>query len=178
MEFSSLVAATQNPQIHFERPAKEVYLGVVEIRSHQGRLVIGEGQGEVIEYAVKMKRLPLDCMMDQWLAKGAILPALVEKIATKIAYSHAKAALARRCPKLGDIQTIRPGFGTPEEALQPRTVGKVNNQDFRVAMENLKRSGDAGEEIGIYLLLGFPGQTAGEIEESISAGKEAGGKPI
>jgi aminoglycoside phosphotransferase family enzyme len=47
------------------RLAKEVYLDVVEIRYHQGHLIIGNGPGEVIEYAVKMKRLPQDCMMDQ-----------------------------------------------------------------------------------------------------------------
>jgi hypothetical protein len=82
--------------------------------------------------------------------------------------------------KFGNIQTIRPGFETSDEALQARTGGKVDNQDFRVAVENLKRAGYAGKEIGVYLLVGFPGQSAGEVEESISAAavKEAGAKPI
>ena len=138
MEFSSLVATLQNPQIYPEKPAeielvqthisaiffagehvykikkpvnlgfldftslekrkyycqqevdlnrrlaKEVYLGVVEVRSHQGQISIGEGPGKVVEYAVKMKRLPQDCMMDQWLAKGAVTSKIVERIAAKI----------------------------------------------------------------------------------------------
>jgi aminoglycoside phosphotransferase family enzyme/predicted kinase len=183
MEFSSLVAALQNPKIYPERPAnvelvqthvsaiffagehvykvkkpvnfgfldfttlekrkyycqqevdlnrrlaKEVYLGVVEIRSHQGLLVIGEGQGEVIEYAVKMKRLPLDCMMDQWLTREAITPAVAEKIAAKIAGFHAQAATSPEISKFGNIHTIR---GNLEENFSQtkKYVGRLLPQDL------------------------------------------------
>jgi aminoglycoside phosphotransferase family enzyme/predicted kinase len=89
------------------RLAKEVYLDVVEIRYHQGHLIIGDGPGEVIEYAVKMKRLPQHCMMDQWLARGAINPEVVEKIAAKLAHFHAQAATSPEISKFGNIQTIR-----------------------------------------------------------------------
>jgi hypothetical protein len=118
--------------------------------------------------------------LNRRLGKGAIIPAVVEKIASKIAHFHAQAAPSPEMSKFGNIQTIRPGFETSDEALQARTGGKVDNQDFRVAVENLKRAGYAGEEIGVYLLVGFPGQSAGEVEESISAAavKEAGAKPI
>ena len=44
------------------RLCPEVYLGVVDIRSHQGRISLGEGAGEIIEHAVLMKQLPQDCM--------------------------------------------------------------------------------------------------------------------
>lgn len=49
-----------------------------------------------------------------------------------------------------------------------------------MAVENLKRARYVQEEIGVYLLVGFPGHSAGEVEESISAVavKEAGAKPI
>jgi aminoglycoside phosphotransferase family enzyme/predicted kinase len=111
------------------RLAKEVYLGVVEIRSHQGRVIIGEGPGEVIEYAVKMKRLPQDCMMDQWLAKGAITPEVVERIAAKIARFHSQAATSPEISKFGNIQTIR---GNLEENFSQteKYVGRVLTPDL------------------------------------------------
>ena len=40
------------------RLSPEVYLGVVDIRLQEGRIVLGEGPGEIIEYAVLMKKLP------------------------------------------------------------------------------------------------------------------------
>ncbi|MCX5918889.1 MAG: AAA family ATPase [Deltaproteobacteria bacterium] len=111
------------------RLAQEVYLGVVEIRSHQGRVIIGEGPGEVIEYAVKMKRLPQDCMMDQWLAKGAITPEVVERIAAKIARFHTRAATSPEISKFGNIQTIR---GNLEENFSQteKYVGRVLTPDL------------------------------------------------
>jgi len=99
---------------------------------------------------------------------------------------HAPNALHARAinREVGDFlyragfQTIRLGFETSDEALQARTGGKVNNQEFRLAVENLKRAGYPGEEIGVYLLAGLPGQTAGEIEESIATVRETGARPI
>jgi hypothetical protein len=89
------------------RLAKEVYLGVVEVRFHRGRVSLGEGPGEVVEYVVKMKRLPRECMMDQWLVKGMITPMVVEKVAAKIAQFHSRAATSKEISQFGDIQTIR-----------------------------------------------------------------------
>lgn len=76
------------------------------------------------------------------------------------------------------FKTIRLGFETSDEALQARTGGKVNTQEFRAAVENLKRAGYAGEEIGVYLLAGLPGQRVEEVEESIATVRETGARPI
>jgi aminoglycoside phosphotransferase family enzyme/predicted kinase len=106
------------------RLAREVYLGVVEVRADQGRVSIGEGPGEVVEYAVKMMRLPQECMMDQWLAKGMITPTVEKKVAAKIAQFHSRAATNREISQFGDIQTIR---GNLEENFSEteKYVGRV-----------------------------------------------------
>jgi len=111
------------------RLAGEVYLGVVEIRAHQGRISIGDGPGEVIDYAVKMKRLPPNCQMDQWLAKGELTPEMVEKIAAKIAHFHAQAATNPEISSFGEIQTVR---GNVEEnfAQTEKYVGQVFTPDL------------------------------------------------
>jgi hypothetical protein len=54
----------------------------------------------------------------------------------------------------------------------------VDNQEFRQAIKNLKRAGYSGKEIGVYVMVGLPGQRAGEAEESIAFVKETGAKPI
>lgn len=56
------------------RLCPEVYLGVAEIRLQNGRITLGEGAGEIIEYAVLMKKLPQDCLMDRRLAESKVTP--------------------------------------------------------------------------------------------------------
>jgi len=76
------------------------------------------------------------------------------------------------------FKTIRLGFETSDEATQIETGGKVDNQDFRQAIKHLKRAGYSGEEIGVYIMVGLPGQRVGEVDESIAFVKETGAKPM
>jgi radical SAM superfamily enzyme YgiQ (UPF0313 family) len=76
------------------------------------------------------------------------------------------------------FKTIRLGFETSNEETQIETGGKVDNQEFRQAIKHLKRVGYSGEEIGVYVMVGLPGQRVGEMEESIAFVKEAGAKPM
>jgi radical SAM superfamily enzyme YgiQ (UPF0313 family) len=76
------------------------------------------------------------------------------------------------------FKTIRLGFETSNETLQSETGGKVNNQDFRRAVDNLKKAGYTGQEIGVYLMAGLPGQRREEVEDSIAFVIAAGARPI
>jgi len=78
----------------------------------------------------------------------------------------------------GGFKTIRVGLETASETRQRETGGKVNNAEFKEAVRNLKLAGYAGEEIGVYLMAGLPGQRVEEVEESIAFVKEAGAKSI
>ncbi len=78
----------------------------------------------------------------------------------------------------GGFRTIRLGLETTHEATQMETGGKVDNREFQRAVKNLKRAGYAGEEIGVYLMAGLPGQRVEEVEESIAMVREIGAKPI
>jgi len=73
---------------------------------------------------------------------------------------------------------IRLGFETSNEEMQIETGGKVNNWEFQNAVKNLKRAGYSGEEIGVYIMVGLPGQRVGEIEESLAFVRKTGAKPI
>jgi radical SAM superfamily enzyme YgiQ (UPF0313 family) len=78
----------------------------------------------------------------------------------------------------GGFKTIRLGFESSNKTTQIETGGKVDNQEFRQAIKQLKRAGYPGEEIGVYVMIGLPGQRVGEVEESIAFVKEAGAKPM
>jgi radical SAM superfamily enzyme YgiQ (UPF0313 family) len=76
------------------------------------------------------------------------------------------------------FKTIRLGFETSNKATQIETGSKVENLDFQNAVQYLKRAGYRGEEIGVYIMAGLPGQRVEEAEESIAFVKETGAKPI
>ena len=76
------------------------------------------------------------------------------------------------------FKTLRLGFETSNQVTQAETGGKVNNQEFRKAIKNLRRVGYSGEEIGVYLMVGLPGQRVGEVEEGIAFVKESGANPM
>ena len=78
----------------------------------------------------------------------------------------------------GGFKTLRLGLETSNEATQIETGRKVDNQEFRQAVKHLKRGGYSSEEIGVYILVGLPGQRVGEAEEGIVLVKETGAKPI
>jgi radical SAM superfamily enzyme YgiQ (UPF0313 family) len=78
----------------------------------------------------------------------------------------------------GGFKTIRLGFESSNKTTQIETGGKVDNQEFRQAIKHLKRAGYSGEEIGVYIMIGLPGQRVGEVEESIAFVKEAEVKPM
>jgi pyruvate-formate lyase-activating enzyme len=76
------------------------------------------------------------------------------------------------------FKTIRLGFETSYERTQVETGNKVKNDDFLRAVRNLKTAGYSGDEIGVYIMVGLPGQMAEEAEESIAFVKEMGARPI
>ena len=53
------------------RLSKDIYLGVVPITSENGAYAI-DGNGKIEEYAVKMRRLPQDAMLDVLLKQNKV----------------------------------------------------------------------------------------------------------
>ncbi|UPU34432.1 AAA family ATPase [Geomonas paludis] len=96
------------------RLCPDVYLGVVELReTPQGAAF--NGSGKVIDYAVKMKRLPQERMLDQLLKDGAACAADMARIATAVASFH---AAAERDPQI-------------EACGSPAEIGQNWEQNFR-----------------------------------------------
>jgi aminoglycoside phosphotransferase family enzyme len=88
------------------RLCPSAYLAVVPIIKKKGELRI-EGQGKAIEYAVKMKQLPQDRMMDLLLSRGQVTPEMVARVAEKLVNFHQKAETNPEIAAFGKLDVIR-----------------------------------------------------------------------
>jgi len=82
------------------------YLAVVPIVEEKGELRI-EGRGQAMEYAVKMKQLPQDRMMDVLLPRGQVTLEMVARVAEKLVGFHQKAETNQKIAAFGKLDVIR-----------------------------------------------------------------------
>ena len=96
-----------------KRLCPDAYLAVVPITmslrgSKRGsNLVEVEGQGKAIEYAVKMRQLPQDRMMDVLLPQGQVTREMVARVAEKLMSFHQSAETNPKIAAFGRLDVIR-----------------------------------------------------------------------
>ena len=109
------------------RLCPDAYLGVVPITQRKGDIFI-EGQGEVIEYAVKMRRLPQNAMMDVLLTNNQLSPEMVSSVAQRLVEFHQKAATNVSISAFGNLDNIT--VNTAENFTQTeKYIGNTISQD-------------------------------------------------
>jgi len=72
------------------RLAPDLYLGVVEIKNEQGQISLG-GEGEIVEYAVKMKQIPEERLMNQLLRTNQVTAPMMEFLSETLVHFYATA---------------------------------------------------------------------------------------
>ncbi|HUL23977.1 MAG TPA: hypothetical protein VLZ10_21185 [Thermodesulfobacteriota bacterium] len=65
------------------RLSPAIYLGVIRI-TKEGHRIYLEGKGELVEYAVKMKQIPEEKLMDKLLERRQVTPKMVEAVSEKL----------------------------------------------------------------------------------------------
>jgi aminoglycoside phosphotransferase family enzyme len=65
------------------RLSPTIYLGVVTI-AREGNRIILDDKGELVEYAVKMRQIPEEFLMDKLLEKRQVTPKMIEAISGKL----------------------------------------------------------------------------------------------
>lgn len=91
----------------------------------------------------------------------------VSEISPRVASSMKKAG----------FKTIRLGLESTSDNFHKTSGGKTSWKDFVRAVGYLKDSGFDTSEIGVYLLVGLPGQTSAQIEQDVENALEAGAYP-
>ncbi|MGC8790350.1 MAG: AAA family ATPase [Desulfurella sp.] len=88
------------------RFSPDLYLGVVSITKNADEFFIS-GPGEVVEYAVAMKKLPQDKMMDVLLEKDKVTLEDIDKLASIIANFHKNAQTNTQISEFGKKENIK-----------------------------------------------------------------------
>ncbi|MBN2372959.1 radical SAM protein [bacterium] len=76
------------------------------------------------------------------------------------------------------FKDIRLGYETSDIQRQKTSGGKVNDGDLEAALAYLKEAGFSQSELGVYIMIGLPGQEYGEVEESVKKVIVLGAVPI
>jgi uncharacterized protein len=125
-----------------KRLCPDAYLAVVPIVEKQGELRI-EGRGKAIEYAVKMKQLPQDRMMDVLLPRGQVTLEMVARVAEKLVSFHQKAETNPNIAAFGGLDVIRQNCDenfTQTEKYIGITIPKVQYERIKGYTDNFIES--------------------------------------
>jgi aminoglycoside phosphotransferase family enzyme/predicted kinase len=88
-----------------QRLSPDVYLAVLPVVQRGESITLG-GDGETIEYAVKMRRLPHDRMLDTLLASADVTVADIQRIADYLSTFHQSAETSPEITRRGGFDTL------------------------------------------------------------------------
>ncbi|MCW4015207.1 MAG: hypothetical protein NWF06_02450 [Candidatus Bathyarchaeota archaeon] len=124
-----------------KRLCKDMYLEVVPI-TKSDVIKIG-GEGETVEYAVKMKRIADDKMMTRLLEEGKVDKKLVDKMAKIIAEFHKKAQTSTRVGEFGSLSMVetnwRENFEQTEEFVG-KTIAPESYSLIKEKVDNFMKN--------------------------------------
>jgi len=114
----------------------DMYLEVVPI--NKSNIIKIKGEGETVEYAVKMKRMPQERMMSQLLEENKVDRKLIDKIAEIIAEFHSKAETNRRISEFGSLAIIETNWKENFEQTQEFVGKTIPMKKFKLIRERIE----------------------------------------
>jgi uncharacterized protein len=87
------------------RLCPDIYLEVVPI--NKAKTLKIRGEGETVEYALKMKRLPQECIMTTLLQEGKVDKKAIDELASKVAKFHSEAQTNDEITNIGGIKAVK-----------------------------------------------------------------------
>jgi len=120
------------------RLCPDVYLGVVSVVRAAGRYRIS-GQGEAVEYAVQMRRMPQDRFMPALIARKELTAAEVRAVAYVIASFHAAAQTDERITAFGSVDVLRVNWQENFDQTRPFVGRTLTTEQFDAVREYADR---------------------------------------
>jgi len=113
----------------------DMYIEVVPI--NRSSIIKIKGEGKTVEYAVKMKRMPQEKMLNKLLEENKVDSKLIDRIAKIIVEFHSKAETNRRISEYGSLVIIETNWKENFEQTR-KFVGKtISKMDFRLIHERI-----------------------------------------
>lgn len=133
LDFSTLQLRKQQIEDELRlnrRLALDVYLDVLPVRRSSGGLFIAaEGAGEVVEYALLMKRLDTDRQMNVLLKQGKVTFAHMEQLAATLAAFHQQARTVHLPRLVEDLYEryadLKGNLPEVESRIGPKIAGHI-----------------------------------------------------
>lgn len=118
-------------EVRRNRPlCDDMYLGVVTLnRECEGEYRIN-GAGPIIDYAVKMKRLPGERIMTRLLEEDKVTKAHIDVIAGLLADYHRKAATGKDVDEYGSLDQVRANWVQNFEQTRDHRGGLLDAAEF------------------------------------------------
>ncbi len=113
----------------------DMYLEVVPI--NKSKVIKIKGEGEAVEYAVKMKMMPQEKMMSKLLEENKVDGRLVDRIAKIIADFHSKAETNRRISEFGSLAIIETNWKENFEQTREFVGKTVSMKNFKLIRERI-----------------------------------------
>ena len=117
------------------RLCEGMYLEVVPI--NRSNVIKIKGEGETVEYAVKMKRMPQERMMNKLLKENKVDNKLIDEIAKIIAEFHSKAETNRRISEFGSLAIIETNWKENFDQTSEFVGKTISTEDFETIRERI-----------------------------------------
>jgi aminoglycoside phosphotransferase family enzyme/predicted kinase len=120
------------------RMASSVYLGVAPVTAENGGLRMG-GDGEAVEYAVKMRRLPPGATFLARLERGELASAHVEELARRLAAFHTAIPPCPTASHYGSFEVVAGNARENLEQSRPHIGETISRPVFERLSEMLEK---------------------------------------
>jgi aminoglycoside phosphotransferase family enzyme len=114
----------------------DMYLEVVPINKSDAIKI--KGEGETVEYAVKMKRMPQGKMMSKLLEKNKVDCGLIDRMAKVIAEFHSKAETNKRISEFGSLEVIEANWKENFDQTEDYIGKTIPEEEFKLILERVE----------------------------------------
>ncbi|MBN1357284.1 phosphotransferase [Candidatus Bathyarchaeota archaeon] len=112
------------------RLCEDMYLEVVPI--NKASTIKIKGEGETVEYAVKMKRMPQERIMSKLLEENKVDDKLVDRMAEIIVEFHSKAETNSKISEFGSLASIETNWKENFEQTEEFVGKTISVEEFRL----------------------------------------------
>ncbi|UCG98271.1 MAG: hypothetical protein JSW31_03950 [Burkholderiales bacterium] len=136
LDFSTLAARERSCRDELRlnrRLAPDVYLGLSRITREAGGTLALDGDGEVVDWLVRMRRLPAGRTLDRLITAGTVTAAQVDAVAAVLARFYAGAERGR-LDAHGYVEQLR-----SEHAISRAVIGAFEDGLARTLLDDVQR---------------------------------------
>ncbi len=121
------------------RLCTDAYLGVVAISTVDGKILLDAPGGTVVDYAVKMKRLPEERMMEHLLAENAVSSEMLTRLTAQLAAFHRSAESSKHISTFGSRETVGGNWQENFDQTDPFIARTISREQWEAIREYVAR---------------------------------------